>query len=144
MDVDLEHEPLGQGDDGRDVYLRDVWPSSAEIQETIATAIHGDMFTRSYADVFTGDDAWRALPVPDGDRFAWEPDSTYVRRASYLEGVRREPPGASSRWATRSRPTTSPRPARSVPTRPPAVTCSSTESSRATSTHTARAAAITR
>src|SRR5204863_4144773 len=77
MDVDLENEPLQE-----DVYLRDLWPSSAEIQATIAQAIHGDLFTRSYADVFTGDETWRTLPVPEGDRFSWEHESTYVRRPS--------------------------------------------------------------
>jgi len=80
MDIDFDTEPI-QGD----VYLRDLWPSSAEIQETIARAIHGDMFTKTYADVFTGDEQWRSLPVPDGDRFAWDPDSTYVRRPTYLQ-----------------------------------------------------------
>jgi aconitate hydratase len=80
MDVDFDSEPL-QGD----VFLRDLWPTSAEIQETIATAIHGDMFASTYADVFTGDEQWRALPVPEGDRFAWDPGSTYVRRPTYLQ-----------------------------------------------------------
>ncbi|HZO96436.1 MAG TPA: aconitate hydratase AcnA [Gaiellaceae bacterium] len=82
MDVDLEREPL-QGD----VYLRDIWPSAAEIQETIATAIRGEMFSSTYADVFTGDERWQALPVPEGDRFAWDPSSTYVRRPTYLQFV---------------------------------------------------------
>jgi aconitate hydratase len=86
MDIDLDTEPL-QGD----VYLRDLWPSSAEIQETIAKAIHGDLFKSSYADVFTGDETWRSLPVPEGELFDWEEDSTYVRRPTYLEGMSREP-----------------------------------------------------
>jgi aconitate hydratase len=84
MDVDLETEPL-QGD----VHLRDLWPSSAEIQETIAGAIHGELFSSRYADVFTGDDTWRSLPVPEGELFAWEDDSTYVRRPTYLERMER-------------------------------------------------------
>ena len=79
MDIDLANEPL-QGD----VYLRDLWPSSDEIQKTIATAIHGEMFASTYADVFTGDEQWRNLPVPEGDRFAWEAGSTYVRRPPYV------------------------------------------------------------
>jgi aconitate hydratase len=91
IDLDLEHEPLAQASDGRDVYLRDVWPSAAEIEETIASAIHGEMFRRTYADVFTGDETWRGLPVPEGERCDWDDDSTYVRRPSYLEGVAREP-----------------------------------------------------
>jgi aconitate hydratase len=80
MDIDLDREPL-QGD----VFLRDLWPSSTEIQETISTAIHGEMYSATYADVFTGDDEWRSLPVPEGDRFAWDPASTYVRHATYVE-----------------------------------------------------------
>jgi aconitate hydratase len=84
MDIDLEHEPI-QGD----VYLRDLWPSSAEIQQTIAAAIRGEMFTSTYADVFTGDEQWRTLPVPAGDRFAWDPESTYVRRPTYLQWMTR-------------------------------------------------------
>jgi aconitate hydratase A / 2-methylisocitrate dehydratase len=91
MDVDLVNEPLGQGSDGEDVFLQDIWPSSAEIQETIARAVHGEMFERTYADVFTGDPAWRELPVPEGDLFAWDPDSTYVRLPPYFEGMSQEP-----------------------------------------------------
>jgi aconitate hydratase len=91
MDIDLVNEPLGQGSDGEDVFLHDIWPSSAEIQETIAQAVHGEMFERTYADVFTGDPAWRELPVPEGDLFAWDPDSTYVRLPPYFEGMSREP-----------------------------------------------------
>jgi aconitate hydratase len=82
MDVDFEAEPL-QGD----VFLRDLWPTGAEIQETIAASIRGEMFSTTYADVFTGDEQWRDLPVPEGDRFAWDPGSTYVRRPTYLESV---------------------------------------------------------
>ena len=84
MDVDLEHEPLGQGRDGSDVFLRDVWPSSAEIEATIASSVHGEMFTSTYADVFTGDEAWRSLPVPDGDllRVGGEPRPTCAGRAT--------------------------------------------------------------
>jgi aconitate hydratase A / 2-methylisocitrate dehydratase len=91
MDVDLVNEPLGEDGDGNDVYLRDLWPSAEEIQETISRAVRGEMFSRTYADVFTGDPAWRELPVPEGDLFAWEPDSTYVRLPPYFEGMSREP-----------------------------------------------------
>jgi aconitate hydratase len=91
MDVDLVNEPLGTGRDGEDVYLRDIWPSAAEIQETIAQAVHGEMFERTYADVFTGDPAWRELPVPEGDLFAWDAGSTYVRQPPYFGGMSREP-----------------------------------------------------
>jgi aconitate hydratase len=91
MDVDLVNEPIGQDGDGNDVYLRDLWPSSDEIQETISRAVRGEMFTRTYADVFTGDPAWRELPIPEGDLFAWDPRSTYVRQPPYFEGMSREP-----------------------------------------------------
>jgi aconitate hydratase len=91
MDIDLVNEPLGEDRDGNDVYLRDLWPSADEIQETITRAVRGEMFSRTYADVFTGDPAWRELPVPEGDLFAWEPDSTYVRRPPYFEGMPRAP-----------------------------------------------------
>ncbi|MDP9303530.1 MAG: aconitate hydratase [Actinomycetota bacterium] len=91
MDVDLVNEPVGQDGDGNDVYLRDLWPSSDEIQETISRAVRGEMFTRTYADVFTGDPAWRELPIPEGDLFAWDPQSTYVRQPPYFEGMSREP-----------------------------------------------------
>jgi aconitate hydratase A / 2-methylisocitrate dehydratase len=91
MDVDLVEEPLGQDRDGNDVYLRDIWPSADEIQETISRAVQGEMFSRTYADVFTGDPAWRELPVPEGDLFDWDPRSTYVRRPPYFAGMPREP-----------------------------------------------------
>jgi aconitate hydratase len=91
MDLDLLEEPLGQDDDGNDVYLRDIWPSSDEIQQTISQAVRGEMFERTYADVFTGDPAWRELPVPEGDLFDWDPGSTYVRRPPYFKGMPREP-----------------------------------------------------
>jgi aconitate hydratase len=90
MDIDLDAEPLGQAPDGGDVYLRDLWPTSAEIQETVTRAVHGEMFTRTYGDVFTGDETWRRLPVPEGELYAWEGASTYVRRPTYLHGMARE------------------------------------------------------
>ncbi|HEY5659388.1 MAG TPA: aconitate hydratase AcnA, partial [Gaiellaceae bacterium] len=91
MDIDLVDEPLGEDANGEDVYLRDLWPTAQEIQETISRAVRGEMFSRTYADVFTGDPAWRELPVPEGDLFAWDPESTYVRRPPYFEGMSREP-----------------------------------------------------
>jgi aconitate hydratase len=91
MDIDLVEEPLGQDRDGRDVYLRDLWPTAEEIQEMTSRAVQGEMFSRTYADVFTGDPAWRELPVPEGDLFAWDPGSTYVRRPPYFDGMSREP-----------------------------------------------------
>jgi aconitate hydratase len=91
MDVDLTTEPLGQGSDGEDVYLRDIWPTSAEIDETIAASVSGELFRGRYADVFTGDETWRGLDVPTGDLYAWADDSTYVRRPPYFEGMAIEP-----------------------------------------------------
>jgi aconitate hydratase len=90
MDVDLVNEPLDSSN-GSDVYLRDIWPSPEEIQQVIAESVRGEMFTRTYADVFTGDESWRELPEPEGDLFAWDPDSTYVRLPPYFEGMPREP-----------------------------------------------------
>jgi aconitate hydratase len=91
MDLDLLTEPIGQDEDGNDVFLRDIWPSSEEIQATIADAVQGDMFRRTYADVYTGDDAWRELDIPEGRLFAWDPNSTYVRQPPYFEGMSVEP-----------------------------------------------------
>ena len=91
MDLDLTSEPLGQGDDGEDVFLSDVWPSADEVRETIAGAIDEQMFRSTYANVYTGDPAWRELPVPEGELFDWDPGSTYVRRPPYFDGMPREP-----------------------------------------------------
>ncbi len=91
MDIDLNNEPLGQGDDGTDVFLHDIWPSSAEVQETVVGSIADVMFRSTYADVFTGDDQWRSLPVPEGELFAWEEGSTYVRLPPYFDGMSPEP-----------------------------------------------------
>src|SRR5215216_5257437 len=91
MDVDLTNEPLGQGSDGEDVYLSDIWPTAAEIDETVRSAVEGDMFRRTYADVFTGDENWRSLEIPEGDIYDWQEESTYVRRPPYFDGVDPEP-----------------------------------------------------
>ncbi len=90
MDVDLLNEPLGQGSDGEEVYLKDIWPSSDEIKQTVEEAIRSDMFTKSYEDVFTGDERWRELDIPEGDRYEWS-DSTYVRQPPYFEDMDAEP-----------------------------------------------------
>ena len=92
MDVDLTSEPLGEGSDGEPVHLADIWPSSEEVKETVAEAVRADMFTKNYADVFSGDERWNGLDVPEGDRYAW-PDSTYVRKPPYFEGMDPEPSG---------------------------------------------------
>jgi aconitate hydratase len=91
MNLDLTTEPLGMGKDGTPVYLRDIWPTQAELQQTMLSAVTREHFEKEYADVFKGDDRWRSLPVPTGNRFAWEPDSTYVRNPPFLEGVTMEP-----------------------------------------------------
>jgi aconitate hydratase len=91
MDVDITTEPLGLGSDGEPVYLRDLWPSSAEVQQTIDESIASEMYTRDYADVFAGDERWTSLPTPTGDTFEWDPDSTYVRKPPYFDGMEREP-----------------------------------------------------
>jgi aconitate hydratase len=90
MDIDLEAEPLGQGSDGEDVFLRDLWPTSKEVADTVGQAIEGSMFARTYADVFTGDETWRALPTSESELFPWEPESTYVRRPPYFDGTSTE------------------------------------------------------
>jgi aconitate hydratase len=87
MDVDLATEPIGIGSDGRQVFLADIWPSPEDVQETIAEAVGQEMFRATYADVFTGDETWRSLPVPEGELFAWDPGSTYVRLPTYFEGM---------------------------------------------------------
>ena len=91
MDIDITTEPLGTGSDGEPVFLRDVWPSAAEIQETIDSSVASEMYTRDYADVFTGDERWTSLPTPTGDTFAWAGDSTYVRKPPYFDGMDKEP-----------------------------------------------------
>jgi aconitate hydratase len=92
MDIDFETEPLGTGTNGP-VFLRDVWPSPKEVADTILSSVKSEMFTKEYADVFTGDDRWRALKVPTGDRFTWSDDSTYVRNPPYFDGMTMTPPG---------------------------------------------------
>src|SRR5207302_4287347 len=91
MDVDLVNEPLGQGSDGEDVFLRDLWPSRDEIDQVIGRSVKGEMFSSTYADVFTGDDRWRDLETPAGELYAWDPASTYVRLPPYFDGMPREP-----------------------------------------------------
>jgi aconitate hydratase len=91
IDVDLDREPLAQTPDGQDVFLRDLWPSSAEIQQTIASSVRSEMFTATYADVYSGDETWRSLETPAGDLYAWDPASTYVRQPPYFDNLGPEP-----------------------------------------------------
>ena len=92
MDLDLTTEPLGEGSDGEPVYLRDIWPDGEEIKDLVGKSIASEMFTRNYEKAFSGDENWNAVEVPEGDRYTW-PDSTYVRRPSFFEGMPADPPG---------------------------------------------------
>jgi aconitate hydratase len=91
MNIDLTSEPLGRGRDGRPVYLKDLWPTEREIQDTMLSSVSPEMFRRQYASVFNGDDLWRSLPIPSGDQYAWEDSSTYVRKPPFVDGLSREP-----------------------------------------------------
>jgi aconitate hydratase len=91
MNVDLLTEPLGFDADDRPVFLKDVWPTEQEVEEVVASAIGQEMFGQSYADVFAGDAQWNALSIPTGDTFEWDPQSTYVRKPPYFEGMTQEP-----------------------------------------------------
>jgi len=91
MDIDFENEPIGTGSDGKPVYLRDIWPTPEQISAVVSESISQDLFVRDYADVFKGDERWQSLPVPTGDTFSWDPDSTYVRKAPYFDGMPAEP-----------------------------------------------------
>jgi aconitate hydratase len=91
IDVDFEKEPLGKDGSGRSVFLRDIWPTGDEVEAVLAESVRSEMFRAGYGAVYEGDEAWRALAVPEGDRFAWDPASTYVRRPPYFEGMDRRP-----------------------------------------------------
>ncbi len=91
MDFDFETQPLGQDSDGNDVFLKDIWPSPQEIQETIDSAITQEMFSKDYADVFDGGERWKSLPTPTGKTFEWDAESTYVRKPPYFDGMTAEP-----------------------------------------------------
>jgi aconitate hydratase A / 2-methylisocitrate dehydratase len=91
MDIDLMNDSLGTDEQGNEVHLADIWPSEAEIDEIVSSAIGAEMFTESYADVFAGDEQWQSLPTPEGEIFDWDPDSTYVRKPPYFDGMPAEP-----------------------------------------------------
>ncbi|WP_297724741.1 aconitate hydratase AcnA [uncultured Mobiluncus sp.] len=91
MDFDFETEPLGQDQNGNDVFLRDIWPDPAEVQRTIDETINRDMYTKDYANVFAGDERWQSLPTPEGSRFTWDDASTYVRKAPFFDGMKMDP-----------------------------------------------------
>ncbi len=91
MDIDLYHEPLGQGADGRPVYLRDIWPSQREVQEVMGRCVRSEMFHKEYGEVFQGDARWNGLPVPEGDLYEWDPQSTYVKHPPYFVDMTPQP-----------------------------------------------------
>ncbi|HEX2707175.1 MAG TPA: aconitate hydratase [Solirubrobacterales bacterium] len=92
MDIDLAGEPLGVGSDGEPVYLRDIWPGASEIKEVVGASVASEMFARNYAGVFSGDETWNAVEIPEGDRYTW-PNSTYVRQPNFFEQMPADPPG---------------------------------------------------
>ncbi len=91
MKVDITSEPLGQGKDGKPVFLKDIWPTQAEVQQAIRSSVKQELFEKEYAHVFDGDELWKAVPAPQGNRFAWNDKSTYVRRAAFLENLPTKP-----------------------------------------------------
>ncbi|HEX9109369.1 MAG TPA: aconitate hydratase, partial [Longimicrobiales bacterium] len=92
MGLDIYNEPLGTGSDGRSVFLKDLWPTQHEVHETIRSSLASESFTSEYAHVFEGDDVWRSLPTPAGDRYDWDPSSTYVKKPPYFEGMKEQAP----------------------------------------------------
>jgi aconitate hydratase len=98
MDVDIVNDPIGQDSDGEDVYLRDIWPSQEEVNAAVESAVESEMFRNSYGDtLFEGDDNWKGIDIPEGDRYEWKDDSTYVRLPPYFEGMSQEPPDGFER-----------------------------------------------
>ncbi|MDE2507989.1 MAG: aconitate hydratase AcnA, partial [Planctomycetota bacterium] len=91
MEIDLKSEPIGTDHAGVPVYLKDIWPTQREVQETILKSVRSEMFHKEYGEVFEGDESWRSLPTPEGDRFEWAGDSTYVKNPPYFEGMTRTP-----------------------------------------------------
>ncbi len=91
MDINLASDPLGQGADGKLVYLKDIWPSQREVQEVILSSLQSDMYRNSYEDIYRGDLRWMGLPVPEGDLFAWDENSTYIRHPPYFDGMNSKP-----------------------------------------------------
>jgi len=91
IDVDLRKDPIGKDKEGQPVYLADLWPSQREVEQSMANSITSDMFRKSYGEVYSGDERWRSLPVPTGETYAWEKDSTYIRQAPYFDGMKLKP-----------------------------------------------------
>ena len=91
MDFDFENDSLGQDSQGNDIFLKDIWPTPDEVQQTIDSSISSEMFTHEYASVFDGDERWKSLPTPEGDTFTWDTNSTYVKKPPYFEGMGMKP-----------------------------------------------------
>ena len=91
MDIDLTSEPIGTGSDGQPVMLADIWPSPDEVKAAIASSVDAELFESTYAVVFEGDERWRAIEIPTGDRYAWDPESTYIANPPFFQGLTREP-----------------------------------------------------
>jgi len=96
MDIDIVNEPLGADKAGRPVFLRDIWPTPQEVESTMRSSVTRDMFLKEYADVFTGDAHWRALPIPEGDLYAWDSKSTYIKHPTFFENMPRTPAALSN------------------------------------------------
>jgi aconitate hydratase len=93
VDLDLTKDPIGRDGAGKDVYLRDIWPASKEIQQFVGRSVSTEMFSKTYADVFHGDERWRGIAVPDSETYAWDAGSTYIQNPPYFDGITRKPPG---------------------------------------------------
>src|SRR5699024_12279191 len=91
MDFDFENEPLGQDSEGNDVFLHDIWPDPTEVQQIIDRSIDTELFNEEYSAIFDGDERWQELDTPEGNIFQWDPESTYVRKPPYFEGMALEP-----------------------------------------------------
>ena len=105
VDIDLTTQPLGTGKDGKPVFLQDIWPSPKEVEDVVLSSVKREYFEKQYADVFGGDEQWKAIPVPTGSRYQWDDKSTYVKHPPYFEGMTMTPPGvqpiAGDRKSTR-------------------------------------------
>ncbi len=91
VDIDLHSEPLGHDARGQPVFLKDIWPSRMEVEQTVRSAVHSEMFHKEYSEVFHGDEHWRGMPTPEGDQFAWDPNSTYVKHPPYFVDMKPQP-----------------------------------------------------
>jgi aconitate hydratase len=91
IDIDLRKDPIGKDKAGQPVYLADLWPSQPEVEQTMESSITSEMFRKSYGEVYLGDERWRSLPIPTGETYAWDKDSTYIRQAPYFDGMKVKP-----------------------------------------------------